>query len=204
MLLKIVLPPKIISRKSNANSETSQTQNSAPINITSCATLIPELCSNQWQRPGQWVWLTANNCSIGSFLPPTTFVGAAPWPSAVQCEELIYASMVDECAYSGVPYNIAAVNLRTLPADEGGNKGTYYPLQSSINHSTNCAFMQEPRSTSAMDPISFRPGSSALSVMTQIASISLLITIARVMVATLRAIISRSSRSRHRVMPWVH
>lgn len=93
------------------------------INISSCAVLIPELCANQWQRPGEWVWLTASGCSLGSFLPPATFTGHAPWPSQAQCEELIYASMIESCEYSGVGYNIAAVNLRVLPDNTGGGSG---------------------------------------------------------------------------------
>lgn len=70
------------------------TQTSTPVNITSCADLIQELCSNQWQRPGQWLWLTANGCSVGSFLPPTTFVGAAPWPTAAQVRNSRSASFL--------------------------------------------------------------------------------------------------------------
>lgn len=111
------------------------TQTTAAINITSCSILIPEMCSNQWQRPGEWLWLTANGCSIGSFLPPVSFVGAAPWPSSAQCEELIFASMVDECEYSGLPYNIAAVNLKILPTDQGNVKGTLPP------HKSTCIYI---------------------------------------------------------------
>lgn len=99
------------------------TQTSTPINITSCATLIPELCSNQWQVPGQWLWLTRDGCSIGSFLPGPDLVGHAPWPSAAQCEQLIYASMVDSCDWSGLPYNVAAVNIKVMPDDGLGSSG---------------------------------------------------------------------------------
>ena len=98
------------------------TQTNTAVNISSCAILIPELCANQWQKPGEWVWETANGCSIGSFLPPEN-TGAAPWPNNDQCEELIYSSMVDDCYYEEIPWNIAAVNLLTLPS--GGNKGTF-------------------------------------------------------------------------------
>lgn len=122
------------------------TLDTAPINITSCATLIQEMCGNQWQRPGQWLWLTANGCSVGSFLPPQTYVGAAPWPTAAQCEELIFASMVDECQYSGVAYNIAAVNLKTLPAYQGGDKGMRHPTHMRhriCHHLTNSVPLQE-------------------------------------------------------------
>ncbi len=94
------------------------TGSSTAVNITSCATLIPELCSNQWQSPNQWVWLTADGCSIGSFLPGSNFAGHAPWPSNAQCEELIYASMVDSCQYSEKPWNIAAVNIKVVPTDD--------------------------------------------------------------------------------------
>lgn len=95
------------------------------VNISSCAILIPELCSNQWQHPGEWVWLTRNGCSIGSFLPDKNSFpqGIAQWPSGDQCQELIYASMVDSCQYAGVPWNIAAVNIKKLPSDESGNSG---------------------------------------------------------------------------------
>ncbi|KAK4695479.1 hypothetical protein P7C71_g2273, partial [Lecanoromycetidae sp. Uapishka_2] len=103
------------------------TQTSTPVNITSCAILIPEMCANQWQRPGQWLWLTADGCSVGSFLPPEGYVGAAPWPTGAQCEELIFASMVDECEYGGEAWNVAAVNLKTLPQDLGGDKGMMSP-----------------------------------------------------------------------------
>ncbi|KAK4692575.1 hypothetical protein P7C71_g4657, partial [Lecanoromycetidae sp. Uapishka_2] len=90
---------------------------STPINITSCAELIPIMCAQEWQEPGQWLWITNNACSLGSFLPP--YKGSATWPSAENCELLIYAAMVNECAYSGIPYNIAAVNLKTLPQNIG-------------------------------------------------------------------------------------
>ena len=92
--------------------------NPTPVNITSCATTIPELCANQWQSPGQWVWLTANGCAIGSYLPAESVVGRAPWPSQDQCEYLIYASMVDECQYGGEGWDVAAVNLRVLPSED--------------------------------------------------------------------------------------
>ena len=98
------------------------TQSNAAVNISSCAILIPELCANQWQKPGEWVWQTANGCSIGSLIPSETNTGAAPWPNSDQCEELIYASMVDDCQFDEVPWNIAAVNLVILP--NGNNKGT--------------------------------------------------------------------------------
>lgn len=97
------------------------TQSSTPLNITTCATLIVELCSNQWQSPGQWIWLVGNGCTIGSFMTP--FDGAAPWPTQDQCEQLIYAAAVDSCQESGEPYNIAAVNLKTLPDNTPGGSG---------------------------------------------------------------------------------
>ena len=49
--------------------------------------------------------------------------GHAPWPQQAVCEQLIYASMVDSCEYSGYPYNIAAVNLRVLPSNAYKNSG---------------------------------------------------------------------------------
>lgn len=99
------------------------TGSSTPINITSCANLIPQLCANQWQHPDEWVWLTENGCSIGSFLPGPKLPGHAPWPQGAVCEQLIYASMIDSCEYSGYGYNLAAVNLRTLPdnSPQGGS-----------------------------------------------------------------------------------
>ena len=93
------------------------TQSSTQVNISSCAYLIPQLCSEEWQTPGEWVWLTANGCSVGSYLPPTSYEGAAPWPNNTQCEQLIYAPMVDGCGFEGIPWNIAAVNLKVLPDD---------------------------------------------------------------------------------------
>ena len=92
-----------------------------PINITSCFSLIPEFCANQEQAPGRWLWLTANDCSLGSWLPDhTVYPGAAAYPLQEQCEELIYASMLEACYYNRVPFNsfnIAAVNLAVLPTD---------------------------------------------------------------------------------------
>ena len=92
------------------------TSTNTAVNLTSCAILIPELCSNQWQNPGSWVWLASNGCAVGSYLPPATVQGAAKWPAEDQCEDLIYASMVDDCIYSGDSWNIAAVNLKELPS----------------------------------------------------------------------------------------
>ncbi|MCJ1453688.1 hypothetical protein MMC28_004036 [Mycoblastus sanguinarius] len=97
------------------------TNTAIPINVTSCAQLIPLLCSQEWQEAGQWLWISNEECTLGSFLPP--YAGSAQWPTGGDCEELIYVSMINECAYSGVPYNLAAVNLATLPDNTPSGKG---------------------------------------------------------------------------------
>lgn len=99
------------------------TGSSTPINITICAPLIQKMCSNQWQNLGEWNWLTGQGCSVGSFLPPRNFNGSAPGPTKNACEELIYASMVDDCQLAGVPWNLAGVNVKVFPAN-GYNGGS--------------------------------------------------------------------------------
>lgn len=83
-------------------------------NITSCSNLIAVLCSDQWQHLGEWVWATTDGCSLGSYLPKIQ--GAAKAPEQQNCEAMIYGSMLDTCADK---YNIAAVNLKTLPDNTG-------------------------------------------------------------------------------------
>jgi len=94
------------------------TGSAAPINITTCAALITQLCANQWQNLGNWTWVTGPGCAIGSFLPGKDIQGAAPGPERGACEELIYASMVDSCQFSG-GWNLAGVNLRVFPGVGG-------------------------------------------------------------------------------------
>ena len=111
---------------------------STPINATSCSALIPELCANQWQSPGNWVWLTGEGCSLGSWLPVQNG-GAAPWPSQAQCEQLIYVSMYDSCQLTGDSWTVAAVNLVVLPADSpvtqsGQQVNAGYPSYVIANH----------------------------------------------------------------------
>lgn len=104
---------------------------STPLNVTSCGELIPIMCAQEWQQPGQWLWISNNECSLGSFLSP--YNGSAQWPSAIDCELLIYASMVNECAYSGIPYNIASVNLKELPQNIGQGSNQVIGTGAAVN-----------------------------------------------------------------------
>ena len=94
------------------------------LNESSCAELIPIMCTNEFQHAGEWVWASQKGCSIGSFLPPESLVGAAQWPPQINCEELIYGAMLDACTGSGGnQYNVAAVNLNKLPNNQPGGTG---------------------------------------------------------------------------------
>ncbi len=93
------------------------------LNFTSCEELIPIMCSNEFQHAGQWVWASHEGCSLGSFLPPESLTGAAQWPPQANCEELIYGAMLLSCAYGSNKYNVAAVNLQTLPNNTPNGKG---------------------------------------------------------------------------------
>ena len=112
------------------------------LNLTTCATLIPQLCSNEWQEPNQWLWLSGEGCSLGSFL--TNETGAAPWPSGDQCEELIYVSMIESCEYSNQTYNTAAVNLRTIPDNTPTGKGS----QVNAGYGSYIVSYEQPRNLS--------------------------------------------------------
>ena len=92
------------------------------LNVTSCSQLIPIMCTNEFQHAGEWVWATQEGCSLGSFLPPESLTGAASWPPQLNCEELIYGAMLSACTGAGSQYNVAAVNLKTLP--DNTEKGT--------------------------------------------------------------------------------
>lgn len=91
------------------------------LNITACEEIIPVMCEKQWTHPGQWAWATYNGCSLGSFLPPDNYTGAAPWPSQAQCEILIYGAMLQTCGDG--TNNRAAVNLAVLPNNTPLGKG---------------------------------------------------------------------------------
>ena len=97
---------------------------SQQLNISSCSELIPVMCTNEFQHAGEWVWASQSGCSLGSYLPSETYVGAAQWPSQLNCEELIYGAMVSACTGSGSQYNVAAVNLNTLPNNKPGGTGS--------------------------------------------------------------------------------
>ena len=85
------------------------------VNLTQCESIIPVLCSNEFQHAGEWVWATLDGCSLGSFLPPESYTGAAQWPPQLNCEELIYGAMAEACFDGSSQYNVAAVNLQSLP-----------------------------------------------------------------------------------------
>ena len=88
------------------------------LNLTTCANLIPIMCTQEWQHPGEWVWATADGCSFGSFLPNDP--NAAQPPQEAACEVLIYGAMLETCGGTdNSQYNIAAVNLVQLPDNSG-------------------------------------------------------------------------------------
>ena len=93
------------------------------LNVSSCAELIPIMCTNQFQHAGEWVWATQEGCSLGSFLPGKDIPDQASWPPQVNCEELIYGSMLVACTGGGTSYNVAAVNLQQLPSNNPGGRG---------------------------------------------------------------------------------
>lgn len=95
----------------------------ATLNATSCEELIPILCEKQWQHPGEWTWATYDGCTLGAFLPPIDYTGAAPWPAQVNCEVLIYGAMLQTCDDGTNQYNQASVNLRVYPDNTPGGKG---------------------------------------------------------------------------------
>ena len=94
------------------------------LNVTSCEELIPIMCSNEFQHAGEWVWATNDGCSLGSFLPPESYAGAAQWPPQSNCEVLIYGAMLEACADGSNKYNVAAVNLQTLPNEAANGHGS--------------------------------------------------------------------------------
>ncbi|KAL8720808.1 MAG: hypothetical protein Q9181_007842 [Wetmoreana brouardii] len=94
--------------------------NASSLNISNCD--IDEFCDGMVTDnfpKNQWVWNTNGGpgCAVGMYMPGAE--GVAKKPDATRCKRGIYGTMGLYCAEGGPSSEIAAVNLRRLPAGNG-------------------------------------------------------------------------------------
>ncbi|KAF6231228.1 hypothetical protein HO173_010560 [Letharia columbiana] len=88
------------------------------INTTSCASNINDICAaivSSQVTASQWTWSSGGpNCTVGIWFNPRP--AASPLLQRKNCRTDIYQLMQSTCFPSqGRQFNVAAVNLRTLP-----------------------------------------------------------------------------------------
>ncbi|KAM0805689.1 hypothetical protein BDR22DRAFT_884660 [Usnea florida] len=102
------------------------------INLTSCASNMDSKCSSiaeGFEPASQWSWSSGGpNCTMGSWINPLP--AAQPSDLYESCMNDVYALMQSTCFTSqGKSFNVAAVNLQTLPGlgTNGSQVDSGYP-----------------------------------------------------------------------------